>query len=167
MKAYFLATLLLFSTITQAQNTKPKITSEKGLKETITKIKKGLPDIKKNLTTKDKYSDDHYPNVKLGSGAFYRETDKDQSLTFSYFSSGYSGTVEDYQNHYKTLVSTIKEIFGSEYTAKTTEKEKKWTTAFYENGKDAFNSPTRIYIKCDWILASTPSISIEVWSRIN
>ena len=164
MKSYLFVALLLFTVIAQAQTTKPKIGSDKGVKETFIQIKKGLPDIKKNLTKKK--GNDYTPKIKMGSaGSYKKETNGDQSLTFTYSSSGYSGTIEDYQNFYKILVSIVKEVFGTDYTATASERGNVWRTGFYENGKNVYTSTTSLYIKYDGTFESSPSITVEITSQ--
>jgi hypothetical protein len=171
MIKYVLFAAILLFTVTLSAQTNPKIGTEKGVKEKLIRIKNGLPDIKKNLTKRDETFVDEY-NVKfeMGNGIVLfneDEEDHDQSLTIRCTSSYFSGTVADYQNYYKTLVTMIKEVFGPGYEFSTTDKEKSWSTAFFQKGKDVFTSPVRIDIKCDWILESLgPSISIEVWSKV-
>jgi hypothetical protein len=164
MKSYLFAALLLCAVIAQAQTTKPKIGSDKGIKEAFIRIKAGLPDIKKNLAVKDKRSGNYRPKFSIGGESSYREDDN-QHLTFIYSSSNYSGTLEDYQNYYKTLVSITKEVFGANYTATSSERGNVWRTGFYENGENAYTSTTSIYIKCDETFESSPSITIEITSQ--
>jgi hypothetical protein len=163
MKNYLFASLLLCAVIAQAQTTKPKIGSDKGIKETFIKIKAGLPDIKKNLTVKDKRTGKYRPKFSVGESS-YRQ-DGDQHLTFIYSSSNYSGTPEDYQSYYKTLVSIVNEVFGANYTATASERGNVWRSGFYENGKNAYTSTTSIYIKYDGTFESSPSITIEISSQ--
>jgi hypothetical protein len=163
MKSYLFAALLFFGVIAQAQTTKTKIGSDKGIKEAFIRIKAGLPDIKKNLAVKDKRSGNYRPKFSVGEGS-YRE-DGSQHLTFIYSSSNYSGTPEDYQSYYKTLVSIAKEVFGANYTATESERGNVWRTGFYENGKNAYTSTTSIYIKYDGTFDFNPSITIEISSQ--
>jgi hypothetical protein len=170
MLRYLFAAIILTSSNTiQAQNN-PKIGSDKGVKEKLTLIKKGLPDIKNNLTKKDELFENEYEvKFEMGNGiVLFNEDEEDhsQSLTIRYTTSYYSGSTADYQNYYKRLVSMIKEVFGPGYDSKETINEKDWSTRFLEKGKDVFTSPTSIFIKCQWILESLgPSINVEIWSK--
>lgn len=163
MMKYFLSVVLLVSGIAVAQTAKPKIGSDQGVKEFFEKIKKGLPDIKKNLTRKS--GNDYSPKLNVGSGGFYTETNGDQSLTYTYFSTGYSGTLTDYQDYYKRLISIAQEVFGKDYTATSSERGNVWRTAFYEKGGNVYTSTTGIYIKCDGTFEATPTITIEITSK--
>lgn len=168
----FIASLncLLITFCIHAQDN-PKIGTEKGVKEKLIRIKNGLPDIKKNLTKKDEMWADQY-NVKfeMGNGIVLFEEDEDegeQSLLIRYNKSFFSGSVADYQNYYKTLVSIFKEVFGATYDSEKTEKEKEWQTIFYIKGSDALNSRIRISITCNWMFDSSlgPNIEIRISGR--
>jgi hypothetical protein len=165
MKSYLLPILVLFSGIMQAQNTKLKIGSDKGVKEAFIKIKNGLPDIKKNLTIKNKQTNKYGPKFSIGGQGSYREEDGNQHLTFTYSFPNYTGAVEDYQNYYKTLVSIVKEVFGTNYAATESERGNVLRTAFYENGKNVYTSTTSIYVKFDGTFESSPSITVEISSE--
>ena len=170
MKIYLITSLLLFSAITQAQPVKPKIGSEKEVKDKFILIKKGLPDLKKNLTKWN--GSDHTYKVKFEMGdrdVLFDENEDghDQLLTIRYTTSYFSGTVADYQNYYKTLVATIKEVFGANYESSATDQEKNWSITFFMKGKDVSTSPVSIYVKCDWAVQQLgPGISIKVWSKV-
>jgi hypothetical protein len=170
IKYCLLACTLLISIILTAQ-TNPKIGSEKGVKEKLIRIKNALPDIKKNLTKRDENFVETY-NVKfeMGNGIVLfdeDEEDHDQSLTIRYTGSYFSGTIADFQNYYQSLVAMIKEVFGPNYESTVSNKEKSWSTSFFMKGKDAFTSPVRIHIQCDWILESLgPGITLEIHSKV-
>jgi hypothetical protein len=131
-KAYLMAPLLLFSAMVQSQTTKPKIGSDKEVKESLIEIKKGLPDIKKNLM--EKQSDKYHPKISLGNDGYYKEVNGDQTLTFTYSTDGYSGTAEDFQNYYNTLVSIAQEVFGDVYAPSSNQVGNIWRTMFFEKG---------------------------------
>lgn len=170
IRTFFLLFQLLVSGICGAQETNQKIGSEKGVKEKLMRIKKGLPDMKKNLTRQDENFTDTY-NVKfdMGNGiVLFREDEdeKEQSLTIRYTPSYFSGTVAEYQQYYKTLVGMIREVFGPGYESRSTEKDKIWETRFYQAGKDTYGSPVSINISCSWVLASLgPNITIDIYSK--
>lgn len=163
-----LLVLLLTGSFLSAQNN-PKIGTEKGVKEKLIRIKAGLPDIKKTLTKKDEMWENEY-NVKfeMGNGTvLFKEEDGEQSLKIRYSKSYFSGTATDYQNYYKTLVSLVKEVFGSGYDSSSTNEPKKWAISFYQKGKDVFDSAVRIHISCSWMFESLgPDINIEIYSRL-
>ena len=164
MKLYLFAILVLFSNVIQAQKTKPLIGSIKGVNEAFTQIKKGLPDIKKNLTKKT--AKNYIPKIKLGNAGSYKEGNNgDQSLTFTYSSLGYSGTLANYLNFYKTLISITNEIFGVDYKATAGAKEIVWTSGLIENGKNVYTSTIDISIKYDGPYDTNPSIIVEIKSE--
>ncbi len=166
MKPVLFSILLLAIVVTHAQKL-PAIGSEKGVKEKFMLIKKGLPDIKKNLTKKDEMWEDQY-NVKfeMGNGiVIFAESEDDQTLTISFSSDPYfSGTVADFQNYYKKLVAMIGEVFGPAYAQETKSKEKSEATTFFEKGKDIFSSKISIIAEVSWVL-DRPHITIEVISN--
>lgn len=145
----------------------PAIGSEKGVKEKFMMIKKGLPDIKKNLTKKDEMWEDEY-NVKfeMGNGiVLFNESEEDQTLTISFSSDPYfAGSISDFQNYYKKLVNILGEVFGTAYAQETKNKEKSWTATFFEKGKDIFNSKISIIAEVSWVL-DRPRITIDVISN--
>jgi len=167
-----LACFFAYTITAQAQNN-PPIGSQKGVKEKFIRIKKGLPDIKKNLTVQDEmWTDVRNVKFEMGDGTILYEEDEeedniDQYLKIRFSQSYFSGTVTDYQYYYKILVAMIKEVFGPGFEASSTEKEKKWSTTIFEKGKNVFNSPIQVYITLDWIIQSLgPEIGIEVHSKI-
>ena len=165
-----LACFFAYTFTAQAQNN-PPIGSQKGVKEKFIRIKKGLPDIKKNLTVQDEmWVNERNVKFEMGDGLILYEEDEeenDQYLKISFSQSYFSGTVTDYQHYYKNLVAMIKEVFGPGFEVSSTEKEKKWSTTIVEKGKDVFNSPIQVYITLDWIIQSLgPEIGIEVHSKI-
>jgi hypothetical protein len=166
MKPVVFSILMLTVAFAHAQKL-PPIGSEKGVKEKFMMIKKGLPDIKKNLTKKDEMWENEY-NVKfeMGNGiVIFRESEDDQTLTISFSSDPYfSGTIADFQNYYKKLVSIIGEVFGPAYIQDSKNKEKSWTTSFLEKGKDIFSSNISIFVEISWVLSS-PDITIEIVSK--
>ena len=147
MKIQLLSIVLLFSTLIHGQTTKPKIGSDTAIKENFIKIKNGLPDIKNNLV--EKRSDTYLPKISLGNAGSYKDDKGDQTLSFTYSTDGYSGTDEDFQNYYKTLVSLAKEVFGDVYAPSSNQVGNIRRTMFFEPGKDYYTSPTIIYFKCD------------------
>lgn len=163
-----LVTLLaLFFAITIYGQKLPPIGSEKGVKEKFIIIKKGLPDIKKNLTKKDEDFEDTYNVIfEMGNGIVnFEESEDDQTLTIK-FSSGwyFSGSMPDFKDYYNKLVSMIGEVFGPVYISERINKEKTLTTTFFEKGKNMFNSKVTITVTCDWIL-DKPDITIDVISQ--
>ena len=165
-----LACFFAYTITAQAQNN-PPIGSQKGVKEKFIRIKKGLPDIKKNLTVQDEmWVNERNVKFEMGDGLILYEEDEeenDQYLKISFSQSYFSGTVTDYQHYYKNLVAMIKEVFGPGLEVSSTEKEKKWSTTIVEKGKNIFNSPIQVYITLDWIIQSLgPEIGIEVHSKI-
>ncbi|MEK7226340.1 MAG: hypothetical protein AAB221_11780 [Bacteroidota bacterium] len=163
-----LFTCLLLSSFLFAQNN-PKIGTEKGVREKLIRIKNALPDIKKNLTRKNEmWTDEYDVKFDMGNGIIlFDEDDGEQSLNIRYTTSYFSGTAADFQNYYKTLTATAKEVFGKTYDYDSTNEEKKWSTSFFEKGKDIFKSRIRIYITCSWMFESLgPDIAIEVYSRL-
>lgn len=168
MTKYVLLPLIaLLSVTVSAQTTNPKIGTEKGVKEKLTRIKNGLPDIKKNLTKEDDWGDIDV-KFEMGNGTILFDEDEDdhkQSLSIRYTYSYYSGTTTDYQNYYKTLVVLIKEVFGDGYESKTNDSEKSWSTFFYEKGKRRIDSNISIWIKCSWVL-DLLSIDIDISSKV-
>lgn len=171
MKTFIASLSFLLVTFSISAQQIPKIGSQKGVKEKFIRIKKGLPDIKKNLTVQDEmWVEERNVNFEMGDGMIIYEEDEednDQYLKISFSHSYFSGTIPDYQHFYKTLVAMIKEVFGPHFEASSTEKEKKWSTAIVEKGKDVFNSTIKVYITLDWIIQSLgPEIGIEVHSNI-
>lgn len=169
-KLIILASIFAYTITAQAQNN-PPIGSQKGVKEKIIRIKKGLPDIKKNLTEQDEmWIEERNVKFEMGNGLILYEEDEennDQYLKIRFSHSYFSGTLTDYQHYYKTLVAMFKEVFGPGFDISSTEKEKKWNTTIVEKGKDVFNSPIQVYITLDWIVKSLgPEIGIEVHSKI-
>ncbi|HYM95396.1 MAG TPA: hypothetical protein VET23_14760 [Chitinophagaceae bacterium] len=167
-RAIILPLLIPVSFYLKAQEN-PKIGTEKGVKEKLIRIKNGLPDIKKNLTKKDELWENDY-NVKfeMGNGmVLFDEDDGEQSLKIRYNKSYFSGSIADYQDYYKALVKMVREVFGAAYDTQSNNKEKKWSTSFYQTRKDIFKSPIRIYVTCSWIFDSLgPDIEIEIYSRL-
>ncbi|HWR32133.1 MAG TPA: hypothetical protein VN451_01300 [Chitinophagaceae bacterium] len=171
-KLIILACILAYTITAKAQNN-PPIGSQKGVKEKFIRIKKGLPDIKKNLTEQDEmWTDVRNVKFEMGNGLIIYEEDEeedgvDQYLKIRFTQSYFSGTLTDYQQYYKTLVAMIKEVFGPGFEVSSAEKEKKWSTTIVEKGKDVFNSPIQVYITLDWIIKSLgPEIGIEVHSNL-
>jgi len=173
MNRYFLLfSIILITGFCEAQEPNPKIGSEKGVREKLVRIKKGLPDIRKNLTKPDENFTDQY-NVKfeMGNGiVIYREEeeDKEQTLTTRKTTSYFSGTVADYQAYYKTLTALIREVFGPDYEVRVSEKDKIWETQFHSKSKTA-NNQSKVYImvSCSWVMASLgPGITIDILSRL-
>ena len=166
MKPIVTLMLLLSASFMYGQKL-PAIGSEKGVKEKFMMIKKGLPDIKKNLIKKDEMWEDEY-NVKfeMGNGiVLFNESEEDQTLTISFSSDPYfAGSISDFQNYHKKLVTIISEVFGPAYTQETKSKEKNWTTTFFEKGKDIFSSKISIIAEVSWAL-DRPHITIEVISN--
>lgn len=157
---------LLAITVCHSQSL-PKIGLEKDVKEKFILIKKGLPNIKKNLTKQDETFTDEY-NVKfeMGDGiGNFDELEDGELLTIKYSSKPYfSGSIEDFQNYYNKLITIITEVFGATHTSIVEKTNTSWTTIFFEKGKDQFNSKTSIRITVSWIL-NDPHISIAVASN--
>lgn len=171
MIKFFLCSLVILSAVSVSAQTNPKIGSEKGIKEKLIRIKKGLPDIKKNLTTPDEnFTDDYNVKFDMGNGIIIFEEDeeeKEQSLLIRYTSSYFSGTVAEYQAFYKNLVTMTREVFTPGYEYKETEEGKTLRTVFLEKGKDETSSNTRISLECSWVLESPgPSIHIYISSKL-
>lgn len=162
---YCFIALMTISCIVMAQDP-PKIGSEKGVKEKLTRIKNAMPDFKKSLVKpSDHFADSYDVKMKLGNGVilFYedKETTK-QRLTVSFTSPIYfSGAKEDFQQYYQQLSGWLKDIFGKTHTANEDKTDKKWRLSFYENGKNVFTSPTCIFLSVSWVL-NRPSISLEI-----
>ncbi|HOZ79130.1 MAG TPA: hypothetical protein PLY34_14135 [Ferruginibacter sp.] len=168
VKGLLLSCMLIFSLMIHAQ-VKPMIGTAKDDKAKLLLIKKGLPDIKKNLTRRvDDYSEDREARVLMGNeGPMFSEEDNVQTLTYDFSRSYFSGTTEEYQSYYRKLLGTIKEVFGDKYDSVEYKKEaKKWCVSFFEKGKK-WESPTSIYVCCDWMLASIgPKISLSFfWTK--
>lgn len=156
----------------QAQDENPKIGSEKGVKEKLTRIKGGLPDIKKNLTKQDElFTDTYNVTFEMGNGIILFEEDEEegvQSLIISFSSDYFSGRVKDYQEYYKKLVALIGEVFGSSYASTADNTEKTWSTYFFQKEKGIAGSNTGIGIECNWMFEESigPEITIEINSKV-
>ncbi|MBS1620717.1 MAG: hypothetical protein JST10_01005 [Bacteroidetes bacterium] len=170
MRIFSLTLLTLLFTCTQLEaQTEPKIGSEKGVKEKLTRIKNGLPDMKKTLTKEDEMWIDQYNvNFEMGNGiVLFKEEDGLQTMQISYSKSYFSGTVTDYQNYFKVLAGYIKNIFGNSYDSDSTNTSKKWVTTFFQKGKDKSKSPITVHLSCNWMLKDLgPEIEIAVCSRL-
>lgn len=145
----------------------PKIGSEKGVKEKFILIKKGLPDIKRNLINRDKtFTDEYIVKFEMGNGIVnFEESDENESLTISFSSRPYfSGTITDFQNYYNKLVTIVTEVFGTTHTSSIEKTNTSWTTTFFEKDKDQSSSKTYIRLAVSWIL-DDPHISIDVVSN--
>jgi len=159
--------LFLFALVLKAQE--PKIGSEKGIKEKLMRIKKALPDLKKNLTKRDEnFPDDYVVKMEMGNGiVLFREDaeEKTQSITIRYTPSYFSGSVTDYQSYYKTLSGLIKEVFGSRYISNASEMKNSWETNFYLPGKDRSRPTVSIMLSCSWVLGLL-NITIDIYSYL-
>ncbi len=169
MLKYLLLCCFVFFSLSVLAQENPLIGSAKGDKEKLLLIKKGLPDIKKNLTKRvDNYSDDREVKVIIGNpGSTFSEEENEQTVTYNFSRSYFRGTTEEYQSYYKKLLNTINEVFGDKYDSiEYDKKEKKWCASFFEKGKK-WDSPTSIYVCCDWIFASVgPEITLSFfWKK--
>src|SRR6185369_16924975 len=98
---------------------------------------------------KNKQSNSYRPKYKIGNTSNYNDQDGKQHLRYTYESSGYSGTVEDYQNYYKTLLAIVKDVLGTGYTAIASDRGNVSRTTFLEAGQSVYTSTTSIYVKFD------------------
>lgn len=160
LKYLLLSYFVLFSIFIYAQE-KPQIGSTKNDREKLLLIKKGLPNIKKNLTKLvDNYSDERELKVIIGNEICrYNEWDNEQSITYYFSRLDFNGTTEEFKAYYQKLLGTINDVYGDKYDSlESVKKEKKSCVSFYEKGKK-WKSPTSIYICCDWI---SPSVGPEI-----
>lgn len=184
-KSLIIAFLLLFSIASRSQSNEPKIGSEKGVKEKLMLIKKGLPDIRKNLTTKDEvFENERVVKFEMGDGLViyeeYDDTDFDideddtkvnkdkiQELRIRYSKAYFSGAFSEYQNYYIKLISLIKEIFGTAYSFQESKEKNKWQTVFFQKNKSIFTTDITISVTCSMIFEDLgPSIDIEFHSKV-
>lgn len=170
MRIFTLVLLSFLFTCSQLEaQTEPKIGTEKGVKEKLTRIKNGLPDMKKTLTKKDEmWTDQYNVNFEMGNGLIhFEEEDGLQTMIILYSKSYFSGTVTDYQNYYKVLAGYLKTIFGNSYNSDSTNTSKEWVTTFFQKGKDKSESPVTVHLSCNWVIESLgPKIVIEISSRV-
>ncbi|HMU25721.1 MAG TPA: hypothetical protein PKD97_11715 [Ferruginibacter sp.] len=166
MKALFTFSLLFISGFIFAQKP-PLIGSEKGVKEKFILIKKGLPDIKKNLTENDEnFVEDYNVKFEMGNGiVLFDEDEKEQTLLIRFSTEPYfSGTANDFQDYYYKLVGLLNEVFGAELPPTSNNKEKKLTTLFLQKGTDIFTSKLGVIIQYTQVL-NDPYIEINVFSN--
>ena len=171
MLKYILQFSFLLCSISLSAQDNIKISAQTGIKEKLIRIKKGLPNIKKNLTVQDEmWTNERNVKFEMGDGIIIYSEDEDEGImdqliriTFSYHS--FSGTLADYQDYYKKLVDMFLEIFGNEYEASSEVRPKSWNSVIHQRGA-RFNSPVWIFVEVDWFLGTkSPSISIEVHSK--
>ena len=172
MTKYFLLfsfMLLAISVRAQDQDEVP-IGQQRGVKEKLIIIKKGLPDIKNNLTTQDEmWLDQRNVKFEMGDGmVIYSEDEYDgvitQQIRIEFSTKYFTGTIKDFQDYYKKLVNLVNEIFGEAYEAISEEEKWKWETTFTQSGKK-YKSPVSINVEVNWLSEPTRFVSIEVHSK--
>ena len=168
MRNIFLLLLLSASTYFSNGQDRPKIGSEKGVKEKLLKIKKSLPDFKKNLVVKDRlYTEEDKYDVKMemGNGLIRFEEDKHQTLII-YFSGPYhfSGSISDFKQYYVQLGDMLKDIFINTLVADEVKTEKKWEMTFSAIGKKSYESPVTVKLKTDWFM-NNPEIQLVFFTQ--
>ncbi|MBK8495696.1 MAG: hypothetical protein IPL50_12265 [Chitinophagaceae bacterium] len=170
MRNIFLLLLLSASTYFSNGQERPKIGSEKGVKEKLWKIKKSLPDFKKNLVVKDRlYTEEDKYDVKMemGDGIILFEEDEDKQQTLIIRFSGpyfFSGSIADFKQYYVQLGEMLKEIFKNTLTADEVKTEKKWEMTFWEIGKKSYESAVTIKLKTDWFM-NKPEIQLVFFTH--
>jgi len=164
MKKMLLLLFLASVYFTNAQE-RPKIGSEKGVKEKLIRIKTSLPDFTKKLAIKDPLytEEEHYDvNMEMGDGLIMLKIDEDkqQSLAISFSGPFYfSGSIDDFKAYYYQLGDMLKEIFKSTHTANEYKDEKKWSLRFSEIGKKSHESAVTISLYIDWFM-NRPTIRL-------
>lgn len=171
MKSILALLSILLITVNVFGQTNPKIGTEKGVKEKLLRIKNGLPDMKKNLTVKDAdWADSYNVKFEMGNGIILFDNHEDrgeQVMTISFDNSYFSGTIPDFQNYYKSLVTMLSEILGNKYISEKNEKAKEWSAIFYPIGYSLFETPVSFTVNCNWMIESIgPTITIEIVSRL-
>lgn len=150
-KFLFLSFLILPSLFCLSQDI-PKIGDTKGVKEKFLLIKKGLADLKKNLTKPDPmWTSEREVIFEMGDGIVLFEEDEEEeteSLTIQYSSDPYfSGSLDEFKTFYEKLISIISEVFS-----KTHEPShpgwlsNDYVTVFMEKGKDIESTHNSINI---------------------
>jgi hypothetical protein len=164
-RIYIIAFFTVLTGLLNAQE-KLSITKLSGIKEKLVLIKKGFPDIKNKLVTKDPDDPETLiPKVKMGdyNGRYNGEGDQ-QSLEYEFTSWEYAGSKEDFQAFYRKLLVMLVEVFGDKYKLKEyTPKEKEWSATLDEKDAPDYKSPTHIYIVCNWALINRN----QVWLHFN
>ncbi|HQX96317.1 MAG: hypothetical protein IPH34_00715 [Chitinophagaceae bacterium] len=171
MKKMLLLLFLASVYFTNAQE-RPKIGSEKGVKEKLIRIKTSLPDFTKKLAIKDTLytEEEHYDvNMEMGDGLiiFEIEEDKQQSLTITFSGPfSFSGSIDDFKAYYYQLGDILKEIFKSTHTLEEFKDEKKWYMDFSEIGKKNHESVVKLWLKIDWFM-KRPTIKLIFFTYPN
>lgn len=164
MKCFLaLFTLILIASVANSQDI-PKIGNTKAVKENFLLIKKGISNLKKNLTKADPlWVNNRDVIFEMGDGVVsFDDYDDIEIITIKYSSEPYfSGTVDDFKNFYNKLLSIGEEVFGATYYPIEKNTGSGLQTIFVENGKDIISSKTSINFKLELIMGK-PYINITV-----